>query len=439
MSEPRPMPIFLVLVILGGLLLGPGAALAQDIQLQRDRQPKTFVTDFSWYQPNMRDDGRINPSSLACTRAAPRRAQGEITATDYLSSGGYYGRKYQRFANAGVDGIAFVVTGDVPGSFSGDNMIAQAGYAVDAGLEIVAYYDTLVTTANGSGLLLCPPGAFCNAGPNRRRIHSFDLDRYPEMAEQMRRDFRGIAENLILPNMNATGGRYSMLEDAEGNRVLDEQGLPRPILTLYLVREFNPRVRNQRAIAAWLEEVTGDFRAMGIGRPALVLDMLFWGNRSNDDRELSFDPDIIEGFRDYAVALTWYGFFDDFRAQGFGISNSGGSPMRGWARELNRHFRKVVRKEIEGGDIPLMIWPGTSTQIDTRPKEAEGCRERGVEVVYHARNQGDWRAMRSSKAAAVSAASRSPLARMTMAWLYWSAGTVPCPFSVVTRTPAPRS
>jgi len=398
MTDPRThrtfwIPTLLTLVM--SAALGAAALQAQDSELvvQLDRRPKLFVTDFSWYTPNRDSRGRLSQRGLACTRAKPRAAQGELTGTDYLSSGGYYGRKYDRLRAHGVDGVAFVVTDRVPDSFEGSNLEVLAGQAVEARIDFFAYYDLFVTTARESKLVLCPfPPCSVNSG--QRRVINFDLARDGAFAEQLRRDFRDIAETLILPYMDPQrAGGYAFLEDANGHRVLDEIGLPRPILGIYIAREFADRPRNADALRAWLEELTATYRGFGIGRPAFMLDMIFWGTRTEDNVNASYDPDIVEVFGQNAVALTWYSFFDNFRARGFRISNDGPQPpMQQWAQRIHQRYRQT-RRELIANRQPLMIWPGVTSQIDTRRADLPGCATRDIEVIYNLRGVADWRRM----------------------------------------------
>ncbi|MCP4661529.1 MAG: hypothetical protein GY856_39510 [bacterium] len=361
-----------------------------DLAFARDPRPKTFVTDFTWYHPNEHPNGSAHPHSLACTLATPRRAFGEIASADYLSSGGYYAEKYQRFRRRGVDGIAFLVTDRIPDSFAGGNLVQVAGLAADAGMEFFAYYDLYVTTAKLSDLVLCLPGGRCRPAGGKKGIPSYNINTRPEIYAQLLEGFQQIGEYLILPYLDSG---YSMLEDASGRRVLDETGLPRPIITIYIARTFSDKPANLRKLGELMDEITENYRNMGIGKPAVVLDVVFWVTPSADDLESTFDPDIVEAFGDHAVAITWYGFFDAYRGALANIYNDGRrSPMSVWAKKLNQQYRKA-REELQEHGLPLMIWPGVQTQIDTRVADVEGCSQRDVEIVYHLRDAEDWRTM----------------------------------------------
>jgi len=361
-----------------------------DLTFARDPRPKTFVTDFTWYQPNEQPDGSAHPHSLACTRTQPRRAFGEITSTDYLSSGGYYAEKYQRFRRRGVDGIAFLVTDRIPDSFAGANFVQVAGFVADAGMEFFAYYDLFVTTAKLSDLVLCLPGGRCNLAGGKKRIPFYNINTRPEIYAQLLEGFQQIGEYLILPYLDSG---YSFLEDASGRRVPDETGLPRPIIAIYIARTFSDKPANLRKIAELMDEVTESYRNLGIGKPAIVLDVVFWATPSADDIDSTFDPEIVEAFGDHAVAITWYGFFDAYRGALANIFNDGRRPpISVWAKKLNQRYRKA-RDELQAQGLPLMIWPGVQTQIDTRVPDVEGCVQRDVEIVYHLRDAEDWRTM----------------------------------------------
>lgn len=410
----RPGGLLATAVFLAAVpLLGTVAAVrAQDaVALEIDPTPKLFVTDFTWYYPNEREDGTVRTQSLACTRAAPRRAFGEIAATDYLSSEGYYGEKYQRFKNRGVDGIAFVMTGRVPDSFDGANLVQAAYLAKAAGLQFFVYYDLFVRTARESRLILCLPGSQCDVPAGGKRVPSYHVAAYPELYEQLRDDFVSLAENVILPHMDATEGGYLMLEDAAGRRVLDEQGLPRPVLAIYIAREFNDGRASLRRLGELMEEVTETYRGLGLGRPAMVLDVLFWATRSEDDIEVTYDPEIVDAFGESAVALTWYSFFDPYRGGLRNVTNDGKRPpIAVWAKLLHRRYVQA-REEMATNGHELMLWPGVQTQIDTRTAERPGCQPRDVQVVYHLRDREDWRTMleRGYRNAARPVSSGTPL------------------------------
>ncbi len=386
-------PTLALLALLATLAL-PGAVSAQDeVTFERDPRPKLFVTDFTWYQPNERRNGKAHPSSLACSRAQPRRAFGEITATDYLSSDGYYAEKYRRFKSHGIDGIAFLMTDRVPDSFDGANLIQQADLAVTAGLDFFVYYDLFVNTAKTSNLLLCLPAAPCPVPAGKKRVPEYNINTRPQLYAQLREDFESIAQHLVLPHMDAAGPGYQMLEDATGERVLDEFGLPRPVIAITIAREFSDRPANLRRIGELMEETTEVFRTLGLGRPALVLDVIFWVTPRAEVFESPYDLDLLEAFADYAVAISLYGFFDPFRGGLKNITNDGRRPpLEVWAKYLHQHYAKTRDMLADDGQ-ELAIWPAGQTQFDLRPVEVEGCLDQGIDFFYHLRSKEDWRAM----------------------------------------------
>lgn len=389
-ERPRSLASFAVVLSLAAAV----AASAQDaVELEIDPSPKLFVTDFTWYHPNEKLDGRVEERSLACTRAAPRRAFGEITATDYLSSAGYYGEKYERFRRRGVDGIAFLVTDRVPDSFDGSNLVLAAQLAKQAGLQFFVYYDMFVRTAKESQMILCLPGSQCRLPKGVERVPSYNLAARPRLYEQLRDDLTSLAEHVIQPHMDDSEGGYLMLEDAAGRRVLDEEGLPRPIVALYIAREFSDKPASLARLGELMDEVTEIYRGLGLGRPAMVLDVLFWATRTADDVEVTYDPEIVEAFGDSAVAITWYSFFDPYRGGLKNITNDGKRPpISVWGKLLNQRYHQA-REEMAANAQELMLWPGVQTQIDTRVAQRDGCLQRNVEVVFHLRDREDWRTM----------------------------------------------
>lgn len=391
----RILVLLLVLSGAHGLFGGHGLLAQEALSFERDPSPKLFVTDFTWYHANERANGGVDPRSLACTRAQPRRAAGEIATTDYLSSDGYYGGKYRRFKSHGIDGVAFVVTDRVPDSFDGGNTVQAAELAIEAGLDFFAYYDLFVTTAKESRLVLCTPGSKCPLGPGAERIPAYNLNTRPRIYDQLLEDFERIAVHMIQPHMAGEGASagYLMLEDENGNRVLDEMGLPRPVIALYIARTLADKSANFAKIGQLMDEVTDIFRSLGLGKPAMVLDVIFWVTPTAEILDTPYDPEIVEAFGDHAVAITWYGFFDTFRGGLKNITNDGPRPpMEVWAKYLNQQYQRA-RDLLVASEQPLMIWPGGQTQIDTRDIQVDGCRRRGINVVYHLRSAEDWRAM----------------------------------------------
>ncbi len=395
-EKPSVRPVPLLLVVLLVLFVCGGTALAQEAEIgyEIDPRPEIYLTDFTWYHPNLRADGRLDPRGLACTQAQPRRAFGEITATDYLSSSGYYGEKYERFKRHGIDGIAYLVTHRIPDSFDGGNLVQVAPLAVAAGLDFFAYYDLFVTSVRESGLRLCFPGSPCPLAPGVRRVPTYNINARPVLYEQLRDDFTRIAEHLILPHMNgADAPGYRMLKDAEGRLVLDEEGLPRPVIALFIAREMSDVAGNRRRIGELMEELTQIYRGLGIGKPALVLDVIFWATPDSDSETDPYDPEIVEAFGDAAVAVTWYGFFDNYRAMAqFRISNDGERPpMEVWAKALHQRYFET-REFLAEHQHPLMLWPGIQTQIDNRRRPGCAVPNAG-EVVFHLRHLDEWRFM----------------------------------------------
>lgn len=124
-----------------------------------------------------------------------------------------------------------------------------------------------------------------------------------------------------------------------------------------------------------------------------MLDVIFWVSPRAPALEDPYDPDLLEAFGNHAVAVTWYGFFDSFRGGLKNITNGGPRPpIAVWGKYLNQQYR-TTRQALEADRLPLMIWPGGQTQIDTRPANVEGCRSNGPGVVYHLRSAEDWRTM----------------------------------------------
>lgn len=389
----RTVAVLVCVLAFGGV--GAVSAQEEELVFEQDPSPKLFATDFAWYRPNEKDDGSVEPRSLACGNASPRHAEGGISGTDYLSSAGYYGEKYKRFKEFGVDGIAFVATDRVPDSFEGENIVQLADLATDAGLDFFVYYDLFVNTVKTSRLFLCLPAGSCSLPANQERVPTYNMASRPRLYDQLRDHFEAIARHLVVPHVNADGPGYQMLEDANGDWVLDEAGLPRPVIAITIAREFSDKKANMRRIGDLMDDLTDTFRALGVGKPALLLDVIFWVTPRAPVFEHPYDPDLLEAFGDHAVAITRYGFFDAFRGGLINITNDGPRPpIAVWGKYLNQHYRQT-RDALADDRHALMIWPAAQTQIETRAPDVEGCPERRVDLAFHLRSAEDWRTMLS--------------------------------------------
>jgi|GEM_PF-3327634 len=198
----------------------------------------------------------------------------------------YYRRYFPLLRASGVDVIAAVLTG-LPGerrsdgralatTYQADNLVRILPLVGSAGLKFFIYYDLAIRSYWKSGL-------------SRGEL---DLGN-GELRRQLLADFEWIAEGAVKQHEDS----YLFLQTASGRYVLDEEGLRRPVVAIYLVRSLRD-APGFPAVAQVLDrELAEMFHRHGLGRPALVLDVVFWGRET-------FDPQLVRAFGTSATALT---------------------------------------------------------------------------------------------------------------------------------------
>jgi len=256
----------------------------------------------------------------------------------------YYRRYFSQLRANGVDVIAGVLTGlpdergtdgkPLPTSYQARNLVRILPIIGSAGMKFFIYYDLGIRS-------------FWKCGLDRGEL---DL-RKPELRRQLLGDFEWIADKVVKEQEDG----YLFLQTASGEPVLDEDGFQRPVIAIYIARAFkdDPGFPNVRQILD--REITGMFHRKGLGRPALILDTIFWGRRA-------FDSSLVAAFGANAAALTafcpvtkrddvhkladWVPLFDRLYASA--------------AAELSD---SVSRGEL---DATLQIWPGIMPNFETR-------------------------------------------------------------------------
>lgn len=198
----------------------------------------------------------------------------------------YYRRYFSHLRANGVDVIAGVLTGlpgergrdgrRLPTSYQAENLVRVVPLVGAAGMKFFVYYDLAIRSWWKSGLAR----------------DELDL-RSDELRRQILGDFEWIADALV----NRHEDDYLFLQTASGRFVLDEDGLKRPLVAIYLVRSLRDAPGWPAVARVFDRELAGVFHRKGLGRPALVLDVVFWGQRS-------FDAELVRAFGANAVALT---------------------------------------------------------------------------------------------------------------------------------------
>ncbi len=326
------------------------------------------------------------PAEFGCTMLVPRG--GAIDAAD-TGRGGYFHRRFRRLRRAGVDVLAFAFTGfagpdpDVDGEEphtvrDGRNLAAAIPRALDVGLPYFIYYDLATRTAVRSKRCLTPEPAesYACRNPAHRPVSAYDLED-PVLFEQLLGDLLRIKDDLILPHRRG----YYMLEDVEGRPVLDERGLPRPVLAIYVARDLTPN----RGIKRLVRTVTRHYQRDGLGRPAFVLDSIFWHDPAG--------ARVARRFGKSAAALTSFFPVNPLVAELRGIET-----MAGWVPAM-RELYAAAAAEVERRPrlAGLQIWPGIGAMFDNRRSRGPGCEPFRhpfyATTRWHLRGREDWRAM----------------------------------------------
>ena len=256
----------------------------------------------------------------------------------------HYRRLFSLLRANGVDLIAGVLTGlpgerdaagrPLPTSYQAENFQRVVPLIGSAGLKTFVYYDTAIRSW----------------WKNHLSRGQLDL-RNPALRRQVVTDLSWVADNLILPNQDA----YLFLQRADGTPVLDEQGLPRPVIALYLVRAFQDAAGFPNVRATFDRDLAAAFHARGLGRPALVLDVVFWGQRP-------YDPGLVAAFGPSAAALTSFCPV---------TKRSDVHNLGDWVPLFGGLYKaaagQTARLATEGVLSPdLQFWPGIMPNFETR-------------------------------------------------------------------------
>lgn len=256
----------------------------------------------------------------------------------------YYRRYFSQLRANGVDVIAGVLTGlpDEPGrdgkplptSYQARNFQRIVPIIGSAGMKFFVYYDLGIRS-------------FWKCGLDRGEL---DL-RKPELRRQLLGDFEWIADRMVKEHEDG----YLFLQTASGEPVLDEDGLKRPVIAIYIARALkdDPGFPNVRQVLD--RELAGMFHRKGLGRPALVLDVIFWGERA-------FDPGLVAAFGKNAAALTAFCPVtkrDDVHR------------LADWVPLFERLYARAASQlaaSARGRELreTLQIWPGVMPNFETR-------------------------------------------------------------------------
>ena len=256
----------------------------------------------------------------------------------------HYRAMFSQLRANGVDVIAGVLTGrpgerrpdgsPLPTAYQADNLLRVIPLVGAAGMKFFVYYDTAIRSYWKTGLAT---GELDVANPRLRR--------------QIVDDFAWIADEVVKRHLDD----YLFLQTQDGRPVLDEAGLQRPVIAIYIARALHSSTGLAALGRVMNDELAGLFHRRGLGRPALVLDAVYWGGTT-------FDSDLVAAFGANAVALTsfcpvypradvhrlgdWVPLFDGLYEQA--------------AKEMAALARWGVL------DPAMQLWPGVMPNFETR-------------------------------------------------------------------------
>lgn len=347
-----------------------------ELAMRPARRPKMVFLNYFWYRTWEFD----------CTMMRPKSEVIDSRDTDV---NGYYHKRFRRLKKNGVDVLGFVFTGfdrpdpdargEDPHTWKhGRNLKNAIGRAEDAGLPFFIYYDLAIRTAAKSHLCKVPAPAnrFRCRDSRHDPIDSYNLTD-SAVFPQLRKDFLRIKDDYILPHLDS----YYMLEDEEGNLILDENGLPRPVIGIYIARDFVPN----GGIRHFVDRVKFRFKRDGLGTPAFVLDTIFWHDPVREP--------VLQRFGDSVVAITSFFPVNQITADERGILK-----MADWIPHMRDLYREAAQGLQENAKLShLQVWPGIATQFDNRRRPLDYCEPPPIvqtpESFWHIRGRQDWRDM----------------------------------------------
>ena len=256
----------------------------------------------------------------------------------------YYRAYFSKLRPNGVDVIAGVLTGlpgerrpdgsPLPTAYQAENLMKILPLVGSAGMKFFIYYDTAIRSYW------------------KNRLSTDELDmRDPRLRRQFLDDFAWIADEVVKKNQDD----YLFLQTQDGRTVVDDTGMPRPVIGIYIARALRDAPGFAALRRVLNDELAGLFHRKGLGRPALVLDVVFWGGTT-------FDSDLVAAFGENVAALTsfcpvypredvhrlgdWVPLFEGLYAQA--------------AKEMAALARWGVL------DPSLQFWPGIMPNFETK-------------------------------------------------------------------------
>ncbi len=306
--------------------------------------PLIAHTLYTWYRRSSFDKATVQPL--------------ERFSSDDMD---HYRRYFSRLRANGVDVIAGVMTGrpgerDTAGkplhtNWESENLLRVIPLVGASGMKFMVYYDTGIRSWW------------------KNRIERGDIritDR--RFRRQVLDDFAWIADEIVKRHQDDV----LFLQTTAGHQVLDEAGLPRPVIAIYIARSIRDDAGYATLAKVMDRDLAKVFHDRGLGRPALVLDMVWWGAQA-------FDPGQAAAYGDNLAALT---AFCPVTSAEKGISSLGDWVPRFadlYGRAAREAAALVDRHVLPAG---VQIWPGIMPNF-----------QKGSNTRSRARDLSEWEAM----------------------------------------------
>ena len=348
-----------------------------EVSFVKSRQPLNVASFFTWYH---------SPEDFECMSARP--LEGWFLSSDMRRTR----QHFRRLKRHGFDAIMPVIYADPKshGGGSGDmrQLLKALKVAQVEKLQFIPLFDLAV--AAGLRENLCNPFAgICPAGSTA--IEEYNFDRHPQLERLTVDMLTMIGREYILPFTHPKRPKRStarFLTHENGQLVLDEHGLPRPEIYLYIARAWADDSGGYKTVKVTVRKVIREFRKLGLGKPAFTLDVIQGGNKTFNER-------LVAAFGDTVVGITSF-FEPNPVATTMGeLARNVHAPM--YLRSANQLGKAIARGEIPA---PVQISAGTAASFDKR-KWAQ-CNGGFGNVAWPAMGPEDvYEAFRSSIAATV--------------------------------------
>ncbi|MDH3254575.1 MAG: hypothetical protein OEM62_06250 [Acidobacteriota bacterium] len=284
----RQLSLLLTILLVPTLTAAQGTEPVSecDVFFTQSPRPLNVASFFTWYHFEDQFD---------CMSARP--LEGWFLSSDRRRTK----QHFHRLRKHGFDALLTAIYAD-PESHDGGSsdmrhMVRALEIARQQKLQFIPLFDLAVAADLKGGFCnrfagLCPQGT--------RPIDEYNFDRHPELERLTVDMMKVIAERFILPfthPKNPTKSTARYLTDNRGRLVLDEHGLPRPEIYLYIARVWTDDSRDHKTIKTTLRKVNRAYHRLGLGKPAYTLDVIQANNAG-------FDEGLVAAFGDTVVGIT---------------------------------------------------------------------------------------------------------------------------------------